>query len=220
MQKLPDEPETWRNAVVPPSQKDVVKVPVETDKYQISTLGRVQSTRRKKIMTPWISGKNKYPTVNIYMNPNEKRDVTVHKLVAYTFLPAPPTPEELVVDHIDRIATNNRLSNLKWITAKENRRRAHPTSRPRKGNPALPPLFPKHTHPDDHVYNIIRTTNGRFRARCMRDNKQVSLGTYDTLQEAMDAYDAYIAASPSSNWSFPSDPADLPPIPPAWTKNA
>ena len=43
----------------------------------------------------------------------------IHRLVADCFLP-PPTPEQVVVAHLDHNKLNNRVSNLKWMTREEN----------------------------------------------------------------------------------------------------
>lgn len=43
----------------------------------------------------------------------------VHRIVAYAFLGAAPTPEH-VVDHIDTNRRNNRPENLRWLTKLEN----------------------------------------------------------------------------------------------------
>lgn len=43
----------------------------------------------------------------------------VHRIVAYAFLGAPPSPQH-VVDHIDTNRKNNRPDNLRWLTKLEN----------------------------------------------------------------------------------------------------
>jgi hypothetical protein len=45
----------------------------------------------------------------------------IHRLVATYFLPE-PKPEETVVGHLDFDKLNNRVTNLKWMTPKENRK--------------------------------------------------------------------------------------------------
>lgn len=51
-----------------------------------------------------------------------------HRLVAEYFLP-PPTPDEIVVAHLDHDKLNNRADNLKWMTHLENH--AHQKTSPK-----------------------------------------------------------------------------------------
>lgn len=44
--------------------------------------------------------------------------VALHRIVAYTFLGAPPTPLH-TVDHINRVREDNRVDNLKWASPSE-----------------------------------------------------------------------------------------------------
>lgn len=46
------------------------------------------------------------------------KQVSVHRLVAETFLSNPESKPQ--VDHIDRDTTNNCVDNLRWVSAKEN----------------------------------------------------------------------------------------------------
>ena len=46
------------------------------------------------------------------------KDISVHRLVAETFLENPDMKK--CVDHIDRDKTNNDVSNLRWVTSQEN----------------------------------------------------------------------------------------------------
>lgn len=57
----------------------------------------------------FVNGKPKYPLI--------------HRLLALTFLGDPPTGKH-VVNHIDGNGLNNSLSNLEWVTVRENVRHA------------------------------------------------------------------------------------------------
>ena len=61
---------------------------------------------------------NGYMQVNLYTRDGRRKKEYVHRLVALTFLPN----EQCLpaVNHIDGIRDNNVLSNLEWVTHKEN----------------------------------------------------------------------------------------------------
>jgi len=50
---------------------------------------------------------------------NKTKNYLVHRLVAYAFLPSPPTPQHVTVDHIDGNPGNPTASNLRWATMPE-----------------------------------------------------------------------------------------------------
>ena len=82
----------------------------------ISSWGRVKSLKTGQLRkTP--AGKRGYPVIS-YTRDGKTRLLTVHRLVAQAFL---PNPEELPqVNHIDGDKTNNHLSNLEWVSARDN----------------------------------------------------------------------------------------------------
>ena len=64
----------------------------------------------------FIPAKDRYGYYRIGHNSKTR---TVHILVMQYFGPPKPGPE-YVIDHINRIKTDNRIENLRWVTVKEN----------------------------------------------------------------------------------------------------
>lgn len=101
--------------------------------YQVSNLGRVKSLERMMInpspygKTPLRKHKAQirkirvdrhgYCCVSIYIE-GKAKNIKVHRLVASAFIPNPENKRE--IDHINGIKTDNRVSNLRWVTSSEN----------------------------------------------------------------------------------------------------
>ena len=86
--------------------------------YQITSHGRVFSLKSgefKELKSRKI--RNDYIRVALSKN-GEKYYRYVHRLVAQTFIPNPDNKP--CINHIDENKTNNHVSNLEWVTAKEN----------------------------------------------------------------------------------------------------
>lgn len=94
--------------------------------YQVSNYGRVRSVDRivvrsdgqkrhyiGKVLRP-NTGTNGY----LYFNVRNVGTLYIHRCVALNFVPN--DDKSLEVDHIDSIKTDNRASNLRWITHFEN----------------------------------------------------------------------------------------------------
>lgn len=75
--------------------------------YSISNLGRVWNHVSGKI---WTGAPD-----HGYMKLGNYR---IHRLVAEAFIPNPENKPQ--IDHINGIKTDNRVENLRWVTAKEN----------------------------------------------------------------------------------------------------
>ena len=84
--------------------------------YQVSNYGRVRSIH---IMKPRIH--KGYCNVNLRKG-YEMKSYRVHRLVANAFIDNPENKPE--VNHIDAVKHNNNVSNLEWVTAKENMKHA------------------------------------------------------------------------------------------------
>lgn len=103
--------------------------------YQVSNTGEVRSkdrrvpTRnsekfaiRKGRILIQMTSKNGYKKVSLTRNVNDKKQIHIQRLVALAFIPNPESKP--FVNHIDGDKTNNHVSNLEWVTEKENAKHA------------------------------------------------------------------------------------------------
>ena len=84
--------------------------------YEVSNKGNVRNVRRNNIIKGFINTKG-YIQVSLCKN-GIRKNFTVHRLVALTFIPNPDNLPE--INHINEDKTNNRVDNLEWCTAKYN----------------------------------------------------------------------------------------------------
>lgn len=96
--------------------------------YEVSNLGRVKSVERfvlckgfprhvsEKIKNSTIAA-NGYPCVTLCKN-RKSVQIPIHRILMEAFVPNPENKP--AIDHINTIKTDNRLSNLRWVTFKEN----------------------------------------------------------------------------------------------------
>jgi hypothetical protein len=86
--------------------------------YKVSNLGRVKSNYKglERLLKP-LSKNNGYLFVILYKDTKPTK-YYVHRLVAKAFIPNPENKPQ--VNHIDEDKSNNMVSNLEWVTAKEN----------------------------------------------------------------------------------------------------
>lgn len=107
--------------------------------YQVSNKGRIKSVARvlqrkngvklplpEKILSFTKSKPTKrHPKIRYSVQlwkENEKRLLSVHRVVAKAFIPNPKNKPQ--INHIDGDTTNNCIENLEWVTAQENVRHA------------------------------------------------------------------------------------------------
>lgn len=88
------------------------------DRYSVSNLGRVKSNyaNKERILKPYFN-KCGYLMVDL-RHPSTRKSVSVHRLVAFAFIPNPDNLKE--VNHKDEDKTNNRVDNLEWCDTKYN----------------------------------------------------------------------------------------------------
>jgi hypothetical protein len=110
--------------------------------YEVSNHGRVRSVQRKvtnavttftkKSRVLKLNTVKKGYQIAVLCKESKRLGTGVHRLVAKAFIPNPLGLE--TVDHIDKDPTNNHVSNLQWMTRKDNQNKdqigeGHPHSK-------------------------------------------------------------------------------------------
>jgi len=136
--------------------------------YSVSNLGRVKSFKRgsERILKTFTRENGR---VCVPLNRNAiKSTIPIYRLMAIAFIPNPENKP--YVDHINRDVTDNRLINLRWVTAGENV-----------------------INRDKHSTNKVGLKGVTFRwnsyhATIKMNGKYVELGSFDTPEEAHAVY--------------------------------
>ena len=88
----------------------------EFPNYQVSNIGRVRESITGRILPLHIKGKG---YIGVSLKNNERNShFYVHRLVAIAFIENPMIKP--FVDHINRVKTDNTITNLRWSTQSEN----------------------------------------------------------------------------------------------------
>lgn len=142
--------------------------------YQVSNKGNVRSLDRLRSNGRKLKGKTLrggsskgYSQVGLTKEGRTKK-IKVHLLVAAAFIG--PRPEGLVCDHIDEVKTNNDISNLRYITQREN------ISRSIKGGTS------------SYTGVSWNKKSKKWRAQMRVEGKSKYLGDYDDEVKAAEAY--------------------------------
>jgi hypothetical protein len=135
------------------------------DMYEVSSFGRVKSLRINKAIKSSNSGT--YLKIELNVNGVSKKKY-IHKLVAIAFLGHKPCGYEEVVDHINGDVLDNNIYNLQLITHRQN------ISKSKRFKRELP--------------LGVKTVKSKFQSAVYVNGKTVSLGSFDSKEEASTAY--------------------------------
>lgn len=86
--------------------------------YKVDVEGRVLNVKTGRILKPALDDGGYYCVM--LSNNRERETRRVHQLVASAFLNKPN--ENVVVDHINNIRSDNRIENLRYVTSSDNSR--------------------------------------------------------------------------------------------------
>jgi len=99
---------------------------IDCPNYEVSNLGRVRNRTTGQVLSTALASGG-YPSVQLYRN-HRRKTLKTGLLVAESFIgprPGLPGQERLfTLNHIDGDKLNNALSNLEWVTQRENMRHA------------------------------------------------------------------------------------------------
>ena len=88
--------------------------------YEVSADGQVRSLKRRMPRLLKQHVVRGYRCVNLCMPKQRQVKWRVHRLVALMLLPAADDEHRTLVDHVDGDRLNNHVSNLRWVTPREN----------------------------------------------------------------------------------------------------
>jgi len=126
--------------------------------YQVSTFGNIKRINTGRILKPSKDNKG-YLRVNLSKE-GVAKTFLVHQLVAIEFIPNPLLLDN--IDHINTVAYDNRVENLRWVTYKENNNNEltkikNSIAKTGKNHP----LYGKH-HKEQTIYRMINSSNEKI----------------------------------------------------------
>jgi hypothetical protein len=149
---------------------DEVWKPIDGFNYEVSNMGRVRNSITYGLLAPQPVGIG-YRGVFLYRD-GEPHQEYIHRLVLTAFKGA-PTVDRPDCNHIDADRTNNKVSNLEWVSVKENIAHAIKLGH-------MDHLKPKPSRLTKAEYDYIRSS--REKARVLGDRFDMSVSWIEKLR--------------------------------------
>lgn len=154
-------------------------IPGYEGRYQVSNFGRVISLFHQRILTPKRCGSG-YQCISL-SNSGVKKRFYIHRLVALCFLTKPKVGAN-EVNHKDFDRSNNRISNLEWVTREENCKHAYVNGR-------LDFRRPRRCDNKSGKQGVWAESGG-YRATIGTRKERLNLGWFKELEAAIEARNA------------------------------
>lgn len=148
------------------------EIPGFNGKYEASNLGNIRNVQRNRQLKASI-GIGGYLRVDLMLPDKSHRNFRIHQLVAMAFLNHVRQGFELTVDHIDFDKLNNRVENLRIISARDNSVRSS-LNNPNKTSKYLGVHFCRQKK--------------KYVARIVKDRKKLYIGAFVNEEDAHKAY--------------------------------
>lgn len=119
LEKITEPGENWKFLIGEDRKKN--------ENFVISNFGRVYSTKYNRLVKLYHNKHTAYDYFFLNDYGSKSYDtMNVHRAVALSWLPYPNDLKDdyAVVDHINEVKTDNRVTNLQWISQQENTTRA------------------------------------------------------------------------------------------------
>ena len=88
--------------------------------YLINNYGEIKSLKRGKLLTPRKTDRGYFTVILYYDDWKKYKSYRIHRLVLSVFHNVEYSSHNLECNHLDEDKSNNILSNLSWVTRKEN----------------------------------------------------------------------------------------------------
>jgi hypothetical protein len=156
--------------------------------YEVSNFGNVRRIRTKKAAP--VRQHAGYPTCSLSIGGSIRGNGKVHRMVAEAFIPNLLPDTQTQVNHIDGNKQNPHVTNLEWVTPKENIQHAHRTGltagnkRRSRAIESVDPTTGGVTSYDSsaHAARVVGVDGSRIRI-CIKQPKSRAAGLYWRLAE-------------------------------------